>query len=72
MKERIISKRYLYFGKTQGVGFRPTVWKIANDLNIKGRVYNNHECAVVEIWATSKIHTQFKIHLSILCLLLQK
>jgi hydrogenase maturation protein HypF len=60
MSQRLISKRYSYYGKTQGVGFRPTVWKIANNLNIKGRVFNNHECAVVEIWATSKIHIKFK------------
>ena len=28
-------------GTVQGVGFRPTVYRIAKDLNLKGDIYND-------------------------------
>ena len=59
-KNILFGKKYCYFGKTQGVGFRPTVWKVAKLLKLNGRVYNNHECAVVELWASKEKHSNFK------------
>ena len=59
-KNMLFGKKYCYFGKTQGVGFRPTVWKVAKLLKLNGKVYNNHECAVVELWASKEKHSNFK------------
>ena len=41
--------RYTINGIVQGVGFRPTVYKIANSLNLKGFVLNSGEGVIIEI-----------------------
>jgi hydrogenase maturation protein HypF len=38
-------------GTVQGVGFRPTVWRIAQSLKITGSVRNDGEGVLIEIWA---------------------
>ncbi len=42
-----------YTGRVQGVGFRPTVWKLATELGLRGQVYNDRRGAVVEVWGDS-------------------
>ncbi|MDI3323277.1 carbamoyltransferase HypF [Pontibacterium granulatum] len=38
-------------GLVQGVGFRPTIWRIANDLGLHGSVFNDAAGVVVELLA---------------------
>ena len=47
MKERRF--RLIYKGAVQGVGFRPTVYKLAKELYLKGNVKNSPSGATVEI-----------------------
>lgn len=40
--------RFIICGTVQGVGFRPTVYRVARSLNLKGRVYNNGAYVTIE------------------------
>jgi len=52
------AERILIRGIVQGVGFRPTVWRIAHDLNVSGSVRNNGQGVVIEVWAELSIIDQ--------------
>lgn len=39
-------------GIVQGVGFRPTVWTIAHDEGISGRVWNDSEGVMIDAWGS--------------------
>ena len=41
--------KYIINGIVQGVGFRPTVYKIAKSLNLKGYVLNSSDGVIIEI-----------------------
>ncbi|QCT94405.1 carbamoyltransferase HypF [Caminibacter mediatlanticus TB-2] len=41
--------KYIINGIVQGVGFRPTVYKIATSLNLKGYVLNSSDGVIIEI-----------------------
>ena len=41
--------RYFIEGIVQGVGFRPTVYKIATSLNLKGFVLNSSNGVLIEV-----------------------
>jgi len=43
-----------YQGIVQGVGFRPKVWHIANQLNLSGDVCNDGEGVLVRLWANEQ------------------
>ncbi len=37
-------------GTVQGVGFRPTVWRLANECGVVGRVWNDSQGVVIQAW----------------------
>lgn len=39
-------------GLVQGVGFRPTVWRIANEIGVTGEVLNDGEGVLIRAWGT--------------------
>lgn len=46
-------------GVVQGVGFRPTVWRIANDMGLRGFALNDAEGVLVDTWGTDDEIEQF-------------
>lgn len=46
-------------GRVQGVGFRPFVYKLAQELALPGRVYNNEEGVIIELNTSSEILAKF-------------
>jgi hydrogenase maturation protein HypF len=40
-------------GTVQGVGFRPTVWRIARDMGLSGQVLNDGQGVVIRLWSDS-------------------
>ena len=51
IRETLQSERIRVRGIVQGVGFRPTVWRIANALGVRGCVANDGEGVIIEAWA---------------------
>lgn len=47
--ETITRKRFVFKGKVQGVGFRPTIYNIAKKLGLAGMVLNAPDGVVVEV-----------------------
>lgn len=45
----MIRYRYSIQGTVQGVGFRPFIYKLATELNLKGFVYNDSKGVVIEL-----------------------
>ena len=45
-------------GIVQGVGFRPTVWRIANGLSVCGCVRNDGQGVVIDAWADGELIEQ--------------
>lgn len=41
-------------GSVQGVGFRPTVWRLANDHELVGQVWNDAEGVLIQVWGSSQ------------------
>jgi hydrogenase maturation protein HypF len=39
-------------GLVQGVGFRPTVWRVAGEVGVRGEVINDGEGVLIEAWGT--------------------
>jgi hydrogenase maturation protein HypF len=42
-------------GMVQGVGFRPTVWRIAQALGVRGSVANDGEGVLIEAWGAAAV-----------------
>jgi len=54
LEENEIAERIVVRGLVQGVGFRPTVWRVAKDFNICGTVSNNGEGVEIYACGTAK------------------
>jgi len=46
-------------GLVQGVGFRPTVWRLARELGLRGAVRNDAEGVLIELWGARKAREHF-------------
>lgn len=53
------SERIRIRGIVQGVGFRPTVWRLAHELAVKGSILNDGEGVLIEAQATAANLEQF-------------
>jgi len=50
-------------GIVQGVGFRPTLWRIAHELNLTGTVCNDGQGVLIEVWAEASSIDQLLLQL---------
>jgi hydrogenase maturation protein HypF len=46
-------------GTVQGVGFRPTVYRLAHILGLKGEVYNDGKGVLIRVSGSEEIITEF-------------
>ncbi len=51
MRGAMKGERIRVRGLVQGVGFRPTVWRLARDAGVSGSVVNDGEGVLIEAWA---------------------
>ena len=54
LEEKEVAMRIVVRGLVQGVGFRPTVWRLAKDFNIRGSVANNGDGVEIYAFGTAK------------------
>jgi hydrogenase maturation protein HypF len=47
-------------GTVQGVGFRPFVWRLAQQFNLRGRVWNDGEGVMIEVWGEEQSMEAFR------------
>ena len=52
-EEKLTAERITVRGLVQGVGFRPTVWRLAKEFNIRGSVINNGKGVEITAQATA-------------------
>lgn len=49
----MIAERIRVTGIVQGVGFRPTVWRLAHECGLAGQVWNDAEGVLIQAWASA-------------------
>jgi len=54
-------------GLVQGVGFRPTVWRLANAAGLRGAVINDGEGVLVTAWGSAEALDRFCVRLRAEC-----
>lgn len=50
-------------GIVQGVGMRPTVWRLAHECDVRGEVWNDAEGVLIHAWGDSKSLDEFSTRL---------
>jgi len=51
--QRIESVQIRVRGRVQGVGFRPTVWRYARDLDLSGEVLNDSSGVLIRVFGSA-------------------
>jgi hydrogenase maturation protein HypF len=59
----IIGQTIRIRGQVQGVGFRPTVWRLADECGLSGQVLNDGEGVLIRAWGDSKSLNTFLLRL---------
>jgi len=54
-------------GRVQGVGFRPTVWRLARDLGLRGTVQNDAEGVLIRAGGSTEVLSSFLSRLEAEC-----
>lgn len=52
-------------GQVQGVGFRPTVWRLANELGLTGDVKNTARGVEIRLWGQAAVEFEARLRLSL-------
>jgi len=55
----MVAERIRVTGVVQGVGFRPTVWRLAHEYGLVGQVWNDAEGVVIQAWADAERLDEF-------------
>ena len=50
-------------GLVQGVGFRPTVWRLARKFGLTGEVFNDGEGVLIRVWGRAEAIERFAVEL---------
>ena len=56
---KVVSLEVRVRGRVQGVGFRPTVWRLSRALGLCGEVFNNSEGVFIRLWGAEQQITIF-------------
>jgi hydrogenase maturation protein HypF len=64
---QVTGERIRFRGLVQGVGFRPTVWRIARELGLQGDVRNDGEGVLVHAWGEMASLEEFCVRLREQC-----
>ncbi len=54
-----VAEKIRVIGIVQGVGFRPYVWRLANQLKLTGDVINDGQGVVIKVWGNTERIDQF-------------
>ena len=56
---KVVSLEVRVRGRVQGVGFRPTVWRLSRALGLCGEVFNDSEGVFIRLWGAEQQITIF-------------
>lgn len=62
-KDTLNAEAILVKGTVQGVGYRPFVWQLAKQFQLRGKVWNNAEGVMIHAWGNNKSLHQFRKYL---------
>ncbi|MEM7717296.1 MAG: carbamoyltransferase HypF, partial [Cyanobacteria bacterium P01_A01_bin.68] len=63
----MITEEIRVYGTVQGVGFRPTVYRLAQKFSLKGKVYNDGQGVLIQVSGTKAYINEFIQNLYIQC-----